>query len=254
MLMDCYQRNCFRRRGVAEPIDDAGHWQPHPTLRPGLLCFDQLTVLSAIDVTFCDLPFARSPLVYGHDAPAFGALSENTQNSDGVRSNSPDQPGFVCVALIRDLGEARKYPVPFAQRRIGVSGNQEDSRRRPRARPFKWTRKKIAIGIGTLDLKNGNRRQLVWIAIGPLSLFEVTVLLKLAEDPFQLDPIRSLEAKRLCNLALARLRRVSGNPVQYFDFRGNTSHVSPLSRHALAVIVFIRVEGRQQCRHHQGYP
>ena len=98
--------------------------------------------------------------------------------------------------------------------------------------PFQRFGTQVAIRIGSGDLQNADGGQLVRIAVGLITLLQMTFGLQLFEDAFEVDPRGTFNAEGFGNVALGGQGRVRGNPVKDLGFGGKLAHTPRLARAA----------------------
>ena len=96
--------------------------------------------------------------------------------------------------------------------------------------PFQRTPEKIAIPNLDGHQQNRDGREAVWVAIGLAAVFKMTVGFEVAQVAFKLDPVGSLDAERLRDVAFRRQGGIVGDPFEDLVSGRDASHVIALSR------------------------
>ena len=185
---------------------------------------DQLAILCTVRRTSWHDPLFVVALVDWHDPPAFGTRPEDAQNPARVGADTTDQSGLVVMAVFLDECQPGENPVAFGQSRVRGAGQHQYAGFDAFTLPFNRAGKQIAAVVGPGDPKDADGWQPVRVLIAALAFFDVTFGFEFLQQPLQINPGRSLDPERLCDVALGRLGRVGGDPVQNFGFGGETVH------------------------------
>ncbi len=236
VLMDRDERNGLRSRGVAQPFDDARLRQTHAGAVAKLFGLHQLAILCALRGGCGHAPVAVGALVDGHDAPALRFLAEDAEDAARVAADLADQAGLVMMVLRPCLHHAGKDAVAGADRGIGLAQHHEDARLRPVALPFQRAGEKVAVAVRLQHLQNGDRGQLLRIAVAAPFPLELAFRLQLFQDAFQLDPLIALHVEGFRDVALGRKAGMCGDPLKDLGFGGQRVHAHALPQAAGPVI------------------
>ena len=217
-----------RDRFWGQSVSDAGN-NARPPKAPrspaGVLGLDQLAITRAAPALGRDQPLAVRFFIHRHDPPAKILCLINADNLLRPAPDAADQPGFIRHGLLAGPADPAQDAIADFQRRVTLFRHKKYGRSLALALPVQRLGKQVSVFILGCDMQQLHRGEAVFIAVGLAVFAQVPLGVKLAQQPFQLNPRLAFYAKGPGDLALAALGGVIFDPIKDFGFAGKMLHV-----------------------------